>query len=388
MAEIYDIAVVGAGIAGASAAAECAALGAHVVLIEAESQPGYHATGRSAAIFAQNYGNPVVRALTRASEDFFTNTPNGFSPGPLLSPRNLIRIARADQMSGLKAMYEELSDAHNLRWITPDQIEKLVPILKKGYAAGAFLNAHAQDIDVHALHHGYLAMLKAHGGTIALNAPVQKLHHTTAWDITAGGQTYRAKTLINAAGAWAEELGAMANAGPIGMIPKRRTAITIASPNDFDPKDLPMVVDADEDFYLKPEAGKLLASPADESTSTPCDSQPEEIDIAICIDRIQNAFDLDVRKVESKWAGLRSFVPDRAPVVGFDPKIEGFYWLAAQGGYGVQTAPGLARIAAAQILDRPHHEAVLGSSLNLNDISPKRLAFAKPASIATEPKGE
>lgn len=383
MAEIYDIAVVGAGIAGASAAAECAALGARVVLIEAESQPGYHSTGRSAAILAQSYGSPVVRALTRASEDFFTHTPKGFTPRSLLSPRMLVRIARTDQLDGLRSLFEELSSAYDLHWLAPHQIEKVAPILKKGYAAGAFINERAQDIDVHALHHGYLSMFKAHGGEIMLKSPVEKLRAGPPWEITAGGKILQANTVINAAGAWAEELGAMAKTRPIGMIPRRRTAITIDAPTGFDPKDLPMIVDADEAFYLKPEAGKLLASPADESPSPPCDSQPEEIDIAICIDRIQSAFDIDVRRVESKWAGLRSFVPDRAPVVGFDPQIEGFYWLAAQGGYGVQTAPGIARIAAAQILKCLHHPAVLGSGLDLNDISPKRLENTQPEQIAT-----
>ncbi|MGH1331061.1 MAG: NAD(P)/FAD-dependent oxidoreductase [Paracoccaceae bacterium] len=379
MAEIYDIAVVGAGIAGASAAAECAALGARTILIEAESQPGYHSTGRSAAILAQSYGNPVVRALTRASEDFFTHTPDGFTPRPLLSPRKLIRIARADQMESLRALFEELSVAYDLQWLAPEQIEEIAPILRKGYAAGGFINARAQDIDVHALHHGYLSMFKAHGGVIMLKAAVHNLRPGPPWEISSGGNVLQANTVINAAGAWAENLGALAGARAIGMIPKRRTAITIAAPNGFDPKDLPMIVDADEAFYLKPEAGKLLASPADETASAPCDSQPEEIDIAICIDRIQNAFDLDVRRVESKWAGLRSFVPDRAPVVGFDPDVAGFYWLAAQGGYGVQTAPGLARIAATQILNRAHHPAVQGCGLDLNDISPKRLANLQPA---------
>ena len=347
---------------------------ADILLIEAETHAGYHSTGRSAAILAQTYGGKFIHKLTCASQDFFESPPEGFAEHPLLTPRGLVQIAREDQMDALLRQYEDMSDTGLLRWLDRDELRTMVPILRDGYATGGFVNAAAQDIDVAALHQGYLRQLRAAGGTIATDARVSHMDHDGAdWHVTAGTIGATAPVVINAAGAWAEQIAALAGAAPIGMVPMRRTAITIAPPAGLAPASLPMIVDCEEQFYLKPEAGRLMASPADETPSAPTDAQPEELDIAQCVDRIERAFDLSVRRVESKWAGLRSFVPDRAPVVGPDPEVRGFYWLAAQGGYGVQTAPGLARYVADALLARTAHPAIKAADIDPMGISPARL---------------
>lgn len=373
----YDIAVIGGGMAGASVAAELAPH-MRVVLIEAEAQPGYHATGRSAAILAQTYGSGVIRALTRASGRFFETPPAGFAEGPLLSPRGLVRIATPAQVDELRAMYEELEDTRYLRWLGAEDLRALVPLLREGYAAGGFHNADAQDIDVHALLTGYLRALKRAGGEVMSGAPVTALaRHGGSWAITTANGVIHAGQVVNAAGAWADELAALAGLPGVAMEPRRRSAITFDAPEGLDLAAMPMVVDGDEDFYLKPEAGRLMASPADETPSEPCDSRPEEIDIAICVDRITTAFDLEIRRIHASWSGLRSFVADRAPVCGYDPQAEGFFWLAAQGGYGIQTAPALSRLASALIRDAAPDPEIAESGLDLRDVAPGRSALRR-----------
>ncbi len=372
----YDIAVIGGGIAGASVAAELTK-SARVVMIETEAQPGYHATGRSAAILAQTYGSAVIRALTRASAGFFQTPPEGFAETPLLSPRGLARIANAAQVEGLRAMYEELEETRFLVWLGPDELRARIPLLREGYAAGGFYNESAQDIDVHALLSGYLRLFRRAGGTVLTNAPVTAItRRTGGWEIAAGSETVHAGTVVNAAGAWADRVGALAGAAPIGLEPRRRSAITFDAPAGFDVGSLPMVVDAQEDFYLKPEAARLMASPADETPSEPCDSRPEELDIAICVDRIVTAFDLEIPRIHSSWSGLRSFVADRAPVCGHDPALDGFFWLAGQGGYGVQTAPAMARLAAALIHGEQPDDEIVASGLDVGDVAPGRRTLA------------
>ncbi|WP_375173955.1 NAD(P)/FAD-dependent oxidoreductase [Pseudooceanicola sp.] len=373
----FDIAVLGAGMAGVSAAAEMAPF-ARVLLIEGESQPGYHATGRSAAILAQTYGNDVVRALTRASSPFLTAPPEGFSDAPLLTPRGLIRIARADQVEALRAMFDDLEDTGFLEWVDAADIERLVPLLRPGYAAGGFLNAEAQDLDVHALLQGYLRRFRARGGTLVCNAPVQGLERDGAgWTIRAGGETYLAGQVVNATGAWADQTAEMAGGAGIGLQPLRRSALTFRPPSDVDVAAMPMVVDAAEEFYVKPEAGKLMASPANETPSDPCDSRPEEIEVAVAIDRVLKAFALDVKRIEAQWSGLRTFSPDRAPICGHDAELDGFFWLAAQGGYGIQTAPALARLTAHLVAGAPLDEELTKTGLSPDRLSPQRFQTGK-----------
>ena len=352
-----EIVVIGAGIAGASVAAELAAT-RQVVLLEMESQPGYHTTGRSAAVFAPCYGPAPIRHLTHASEAFFRNPPEGFSAAPLFSPRSILMIARPEQVAALDQLIEAVSAETVVRRLQGAEVTEAQPLLRDGYASDAMLDELGQDIDVHALHQGFLRMFRARGGKLMTGAGVTALDRDGQdWRIETRQGQLRAPIVVNAAGAWAEEIGTLAGAERIGLTPKRRTALMVADHPDIATAALPITVDVDEEFYLKPDAGRLLISPADETPSAPCDAQPEELEIAICADRIMTAFDLEIRRIENSWAGLRSFVPDGAPVVGYSDRAPGFFWLAGQGGYGIQSAPGMAQFAASGILgqDVPSH---------------------------------
>ncbi|WP_339712859.1 FAD-binding oxidoreductase [uncultured Sneathiella sp.] len=368
----FDVAIIGAGIAGASLACELSP-DVSVLLLEMEAQPGYHSTGRSAAMFVDSYGPPPIRALSRASADFLESPPKGFSESPLLSQRGVIMIARNDQLTSLENMVGDLSDSGGVRRLDAAETEAAIPILRKGYVAAGFANDRVSDIDVNALHQGYLRKFRSSGGIIKTASKVIETKHTLGrWQVTTSNGTYAAKTIVNAAGAWADSIGKMAGAEAIGLIPKRRTAMVVAAPSGVNPDSWPMVIDIDEQFYLKPDAGRLLISPADETSSLPCDVQPDELDVAICVDRIETAFDLPIRRIENKWAGLRSFVDDKCPVCGFDDTVEGFFWLAGQGGYGIQTAPALAVIAACLIMDRSVPQHLLDHGIDLADLAPGR----------------
>ena len=379
MVERVDFLVVGAGMAGASAAYELAAHGS-VLVLEREPQPGYHSTGRSAALYTQTYGHPVVRALTVASWDFYTAPPEGFTEHPLLTPRGVLLIGRADQTAALDEAFAEG------RRLTPtvqrfDAAGALAraPFLRADYVAGAVSEPDAMDIDVHAIHTGYLRGLKARGGRVATDAGVQAVERRDGlWVATTPAGVFAAPVLVNAAGAWADALAQLAGVRPIGLVPKRRTAITF-DPVFADPADAeglngwPMVIDVDEQFYVKPDAGRLLLSPADETPVEPCDVQPEEMDIAVAIDRMEQAARFSVRRIAHKWAGLRSFVADKVPVAGFDGEAPGFFWLAGQGGYGIQTAPAMGRTAAALATGGALPPEVAALGVGAADLTPSRL---------------
>ncbi|HCW83259.1 MAG: FAD-binding oxidoreductase [Planktotalea sp.] len=368
----FDIAVVGAGISGASVAARLARAGKHVALLDMESQAGYHTTGRSAAIFAPSYGPAVIRALARASQSFFETPPEGFSETPLLSPRLIMMLARADQQAALDGLSAQLGDDPTISVVDEPALRAINPLVRAGYANGALLDRAGQDIDVNALHRGFLRQLTAASGTILLNAEVHTMtRQQSIWTLNTKAGEVEAEIVVNAAGAWADKLGQMAQAEHIRLLPKRRTAMMITAPRELTP-DFPMTIDIEEQFYLKPETGRLLISPADETLSYPCDAQPEELDIAICVDRIEKAFDLSVRRIESKWAGLRSFVADGTPVAGFSQRVDGFYWLAGQGGYGIQTAPALSAYAACEILGEAP-----AAELALAGVDPKDLMVTR-----------
>lgn len=373
----FDIAVIGAGIAGASVAAELAMAGRHVLLIERESQPGYHTTGRSAALFTETYGPPAIRALSRASARFFDHPPAGFCANPILTPRGVLMIARADQMGTLEAHAAAVGAKSGVRLVGAAEARELAPLLRQDYVAGGMVEPGARDIDVHGLHHGYLKAFRAAGGEMLTNATVRGLSRAAGvWSIEFGHRTIRADVVVNAAGAWADEIAGLAGAAPIHLVPKRRTAVIVAAPAGVDPSPWPMVVDVDEAFYMKPDAGRLLISPADETPSPPCDAQPDEYDVAVCVDRIESAFDVSVRSIENKWAGLRSFVADKTPVACYDPAVAGFFWLAGQGGYGIQSAPALARTAAALVLGRPLPPDITDEGVAEADLAVARLDVA------------
>lgn len=369
-----DFLVVGGGIAGASLAYELAASG-KVILLEREDRPGYHATGRSAAQFIETYGNETVRALTRASRAFYEAPPEGFAAQPLLNRRPVLFIAREDQSAALAAYVEEVKpQAPEIEELTGAEVERLVPVLKPGYAAAGVLEPESSDIDTDALHQGYLSGFRRRGGEIALKAEVTALARSDgAWRVDAGAETYEAAVLVNAAGAWGDALATLAGVTPVGLVPKRRTIVTFDPPAGTDPTAWPLVGDVEEQFYFKPDAGRILASPADETPSPPCDAQPEELDIAIVMDRLQTATTLAPRRLAHSWAGLRSFVADKSLVIGADNAVEGFFWLVGQGGYGFQTAPAAARAAAGLLLEGALPDDIAAEGLNAADLAPARL---------------
>jgi D-arginine dehydrogenase len=342
-----DVVVVGAGIAGAGAAAELAQT-QRVILLERESLPGYHTTGRSAALYAESYGNEMVRAITTGSRAFFLDPPEGFAEHPLLTPRGALYIARPDQRDALERIFIETRKlVPSIRRLDAKEALAIVPALDPAKLDGAVLEPDAMDMDVAAIHQGFLRLLRRRSGQLVTSAEVTAIGRDgDRWRVEASGGAYRAKVVVNAAGAWCDEIGRLAGAAPIGLVPKRRTAFTFDPPAGMQIDRWPLVVDCEEQFYVKPEAGRLLGSPADETPSPPCDAQPEELDIAIAVERIESAMTLKVNRLLRKWAGLRSFVMDKTLVAGFAKDAPGFFWLAGQGGYGIQTSPAMARIAA------------------------------------------
>jgi D-arginine dehydrogenase len=352
LAETADVLVVGAGMAGAAAAAHLAA-DRRVVLLERESQPGYHSTGRSAALFTETYGNRAIRILTGAGRAFYEAWADGFAENPILKPRGALMFALPGQKAELDAAWKDLSSLDpRVRRLDAAEACAMVPVLRPEQVLGAVLEPDAMDIDVHELHQGYLRLLRRHGGRLVTDAEVPSLaHEGDAWTVRTSAGAFAAPIVVNAAGAWADVLAGVAELPPIGLIPKRRTALTVAPPAGSDTGTWPMTLDVGETFYFKPDAGRLLVSPADETPVEPCDVQPDELDVAIAIDRLMRATTIDVTRVERKWAGLRSFVADKTTVCGFDPLAEGFFWLAGQGGYGIQTAEAMARCAVS-LIDR------------------------------------
>ncbi|MGI8840710.1 MAG: NAD(P)/FAD-dependent oxidoreductase [Caulobacteraceae bacterium] len=373
MADPFDVLIIGAGIAGASLAASLPA-GLRVALIEREAQAGYHATGRSAALFSQIYGNAAIRALSRASRAFLFDPPTGFAPAPLAAPRGALYIARPDQRGAFEAMAALPDVAAGARPVSVAEARRLSPLLREGYVDRALHEDDARDIDVNALHQGYLRRFGAGGGTLRPDAAVLALERVgSSWRVATSAGELTAPVVVNAAGAWADQVGAMAGAAPIGLTPRRRTAVLAEGADDPAVAASAMTIDIDERFYFKPDAGLLLLSPADETPVEACDAAPEEIDVALAIDRVERATTLKVRRVRAKWAGLRSFVADRAPVVGFDSVAPGFFWLAGQGGYGIQTAPAIGALAAALVVGEPVPADLVDFGLDVGEVAPQRL---------------
>ena len=350
-----DFLVCGAGIAGVSIAAELAAH-APVTIVDQEGVAGYHTSGRSAAMYILSYGDPAVRRLTAASRAFFGSPPPGFADYPLMTPRGCLTIARADQLDELETMAESLRRTGvSFSRLDGEAAQAKVPLLRPEAAVAAIYEADSFDIDVGALHQGFLRLAKSRGAEVRLDAGITRLEALTGggWRAClADGTSIEAAVIVNAAGAWADTLAGLAGLAPLGLTPKRRTAILLDPPPGVAIDTWPNVIDVAEQFYFKPQSGLILASPADEHPSPPLDAAPEELDIAICVDRIQAAADIPVRRVNRAWAGLRTFAPDLTPVFGYDPRTEGFFWCAGQGGYGMQTSPAAARLAAALALHR------------------------------------
>ena len=368
-----DFIVIGAGIAGASIAYELSRA-ASVRVIEAEMQPGQHATGRSAALFSEIYGNEAVRALSRASRGFLAAPPDGFSDGAMLLPRGAMFVATREQAETFAELCAEPGIGSHTQRIDTDEALARVPILRRDHAVQVLLEEDAQDIDVHALHRGFLRGLKRNGGTLALGDRVESIARNGAgWEVVAGAQVCHASVVVNAAGAWADDVAALAGLPCIGLEPRRRTAMILELPSGMDPRTWPMVFDVAEAFYFKPDAGRLLLSPADETLSPPVDAVPDDMDVAVAVDRFERATTMTVHHVPSSWAGLRTFAPDRTPVVGFETSAPGFFWLAGQGGYGIQTAPALSRVAAALALGDALPQDLVDHGVDVAVLSPRRL---------------
>lgn len=352
--DVVDIAVIGGGIAGASLA-RAAAEDRRVLLLERESQPGYHASGRSAALFSETYGNALVRALSTGSRDVLQAPPDDFGGFVLTRPRGAMHVGRPGQEEALRSRAEALAAlVPSVHAIGAADAVARVPVLQPHRVAGAVFEPEALDLDTNGLLQGSLRGLRRRGGEVRTGAEVTALAPLPGggWRIETTAGPVEAGIVVNAAGSWADAVAALAGIAPVGLVPKRRTAFLFDAPGHA-VDGWPMMVDLDETFYIKPDAGKLLGSPADETPSPPCDAQPEEIDIAVAVDRIERATTLQIRRLTHRWAGLRSFVADKTPVLGFDPEAPGFFWCAGQGGYGFQTAPAMARLGAALLRGGP-----------------------------------
>jgi D-arginine dehydrogenase len=344
-----DFLVIGAGISGAAAAYELAAHGS-VAVLEAESRPGYHSTGRSAALYTRHFGGPTVRKLNAAGLPFFTDPPVGFAEHPLLSPRGGLTVANGEQRREIDALLELGARDGSIIELTPAQALQRAPFLKPDFIAFATFEEGFLDMDVAAIHQGFLRGLKARGGQVICDAPIVRLERIgRAWHAASDNTLVRAPIAVNAAGAWADKLAALAGAAPVGLVPKRRTAIQIDLADGTDTTGWPAVDEAGYGCYVKPETGRIMASPADATPSEPCDAQPEDYDVAVIADWLERRTTIPVRRINHKWAGLRSFVADESPVAGFDDQVPGFFWLCGQGGFGIMMAPALGR-AAAQLI--------------------------------------
>lgn len=372
-----DVLIIGGGVAGLSLAA---ALADHlrVVVVEAEQGPGFHSSGRSVSHSHFGIGNRIVRALTAVSRDFFEAPPHGFSEAPVAVRSSALFFATEkmlEPMADLQHVMAEL--APGLEELDDSALLALVPVLRTGPGA-ALAGLHDPDalkLDSDALLQGYLRALRAGEGTLASNFRVARIAREGAgWRVTAeDGRSLAAPLLVNAAGAWADGVALLAGVRPLGLRPLRRTAIIIDAPQGADVHRWPFTKTVTDDFYMLPEGGKIAVSPVDEIPTEPCDAWPEEMDVAVAAAKVEEYTSINVRRVSHSWAGLRTFTPDRTPVIGIDPEAPGFFWLAGQGGFGLQTAPALASAAASLVLHQEWPHGLAAHAIDAHDLAPERL---------------
>jgi D-arginine dehydrogenase len=373
----FEVLVVGGGIAGVSIAYELAA-DRSVCLLEMEATLAFHTTGRSAATFLESYGGPVIRRLTVSSRSFFEGPPDGFDM-PLLISRPLLwlgPVGKGDAIRGLEAEVKPLVPSVHI--VEGDEIPELHPMVRPGYAELGMLEPGAMEIDVSALHQGYVRGLRSRGGKVVTSSGVVGLSAVDGrWQATtADGELYEGSVVVDAAGAWGDEVASLAGVTPVGLHPLRRTLFMIGAPDGVDIGHLPLTGDIDVTWYMKPEGPQFLCSPADETPSPPCDAKVDEVDVARALERIRAATVLEARHVRSSWAGLRTFTADRTPIACEDPDHPGFFWLVGQGGYGIQTAPALARCAASFVRGEGVPADVAERGLTSSDLHRDRLAGA------------
>ena len=367
-----DFLVIGGGIAGASAGYFLAPSGT-VTLLEREAVPGYHSTSRSAALFSEYYGNEAVRALTVASRPFYLSPPPGFA-APLVTARGVIALGpRGAEDRFDEVLAAGLTAPTPVREIEAAEAFRHCPVLRPGWFSRAMLKPAAMDIDVDAVHQGFLRGIRARGGRVLHPARLLALGRRGGrWHAVTDAGEFSADGVVNAGGAWADEVAAMAGVEPAGLTPLRRTAFTVAPPAGAAVTGWPMVADVTETFYFKPESGRLLISPSDATPVPPGDARPDDIDVAAAIDRVQAATTLVIRHVQQAWAGLRTAAPDDTPVIGEAPGAPGFCWLAGLSGYGIQSAPATGQIAAALLTGRAP-DLPGAARIDLAAISPRRL---------------
>lgn len=369
----FDAIVIGAGIAGASAAYFMAPH-ARVLVLEREAYAGMHSTGRSAALFSETYGSPQVRALTRAARPFLMQPPAGFAAHPILTRRGATILGRAVQVDDVLALYEAIAPfTRDIELHDTARLLAAVPVLRPEAAQIGLHEPGASDIDVNELHQGFLRGLRARGGQLRLNVDIRAISHGTGgWEVDDGVQAFRAPLLLNAAGAWVDQVATLAGVAPIGITPKRRSAFVFEPPENLATADWPFITSFDESYYFKPDAGLLLGSCANADPVEPHDVQPEDYDIALGIHRIEEATTMTIRRPRRSWAGLRSFVADGDLVGGFAPDAPGFFWVAAQGGYGIQTSAAMGEACANLALGRPLPAPLVDAGLSAAMLAPRR----------------
>ena len=370
----FDIVIIGSGIAGVSIAAELSKE-ASVCILEKENITSYHSTGRSFAFYLESYGNEIIRKLTSSSKDFFLQNSNIDNGNSVLKPRGVIHLAHEKQHNVLLKTYEKLTKINkNLILLNSNETLKLLPCLQEKYIHSSIHDYEASDIDVNFLYSIYFNEFKKNKGVIKTDVKISKfLQKNNNWEISTSDDNLQCKLVINAAGAWCDEVAKLVNAAPINLVPKKRTVFCFKPLNLEVKNNWPLAVDINENFYFKVENQNVLGSPADETDTVPHDAQPDEIDIAIGADKIKKATKFEFNSIINKWAGLRNFVKDKTPVIGYDKKIENFFWIAGQGGYGIQTSPALSKISSNIILNKSNkfYEDIF--KINLASLSIKRL---------------
>ncbi len=372
---VYDYVIVGAGMAGVSLAYRLPE-SAQVLVLERESHAAYHSTGRSAAMFVETYGTETIRALTVAGNDFFSHPPAGFSDQPILLPRGVLYVGTAEQQGLLDSQYQDWHEQGlDVSRLSAEQALAMVPCLDPAQLAGALYDGQGQDMDVHALHQGFLKGAQAKGVKLRLDTEVLSAKWDgECWEVQLNSEptTLRTRVLVNAAGAWADTLAERCGVQALGIQPKRRSAFLFSPPEGVDHREWPAVIDIGEEFYFKPDAGMLLGSPANADDVDAHDVVAEELDVATGIYRIEERTQLRIRRPSHTWAGLRSFAPDGELVIGQDAQCPGFFWLAGQGGYGIQTAAGASLLAASLLQKQDLPESLKALKIDPTVVSPAR----------------
>lgn len=374
---IADFLVIGGGVAGLSAAARLARHG-KVVVLEAEEALGHHSSGRSVTFSHYGIGDSIVRGLTSHSRSFFLTPPDGFSGHPLARTAPALFVATEAMLPTLQALHAQMARfSSSLAYVDEAEMRALCPVLKLGQSGivSGVIERRGLRLDADALLQGFARAVRAAGGEIMTGQRVAAIRRAgSGWKVdTEAGTSLSAAILINAAGSWADSIAAIAGVQPLGLSPKRRTIIVVDPPPGEEIGGWPFVKTATDEFYMMPEAGRLLASPVDEVESEPCDAQPEEYDLALAAHQLEQFTTVEVRRIAHRWAGLRTFTADRVPTAGFAPEAPGFFWVAGQGGYGLQTAPAMAEITEALVTGAKWPEGLAELGVRPEHVRPERL---------------